>query len=495
MTTVHVTATADPPPPEGGPELADLRRFGRSVVNRFVASARQVDAPTFRSLVSEHLDTGVDDLPAVSESWPAYEHVNVQAALDAWTAAPGRTQRVVGVAEYRHRGGFGLADLIGQRPEHFGIRPGNVTRVSRPAGPDGETRECLRAAVLLLTDGDDRLAVLFRGPDDEDHSQRSTVVEVMAARVEAAQALAKELRRLALELNVHRGRVVSFGASMFGERSSVLRFHRRPAMSEDDLILPPSTFADVRRQVVGVARNRERLRAAGQHLKRGVLLHGPPGVGKTHTVRYLTSQLVDTTIIELTGETLGAIREACSVARSLQPSMVVVEDVDLIAQQRDHHGGETPLLFTLLNEMDGLAEDADVVFLLTTNRADLLEPALASRPGRVDQAVHIDVPDRAARARLVALYRGRLQLDTSRLDEVLDRTEGVTASFLKELLRRAAVLAADREDAAEGQLAVAADDLVAALDDLLDTRNQMTRAVLGYDRPRPEPGAAPPTLD
>lgn len=185
-----------------------------------------------------------------------------------------------------------------------------------------------------------------------------------------------------------------------------------PTSGDVDLILPPATFADLRRQVVGVARNRDRLRAAGQHLKRGLLLYGPPGVGKTHTARYLISQLVDTTIVELTGETLGAIREACSIARSLQPSMIVVEDVDLIAEQRDHYSGETPLLFTLLNEMDGLADDADVVFLLTTNRADLLEPALASRPGRVDQAVHIDPPDLSARAQLFELYRGGLEIDT-----------------------------------------------------------------------------------
>jgi ATP-dependent 26S proteasome regulatory subunit len=136
----------------------------------------------------------------------------------------------------------------------------------------------------------------------------------------------------------------------------------------------------------------------------------------------------------------------------------------------------------LLNEMDGLAEDADVVFLLTTNRADLLEPALASRPGRVDQAVHIDLPDRGARRRLVELYRGALDVDLTRLDSVLDRTDGVTASFLKELLRRSAVVAADRDGAAgaEATLSVSADDLDTALEELLDTRNQMTRAVLGY---------------
>jgi ATP-dependent 26S proteasome regulatory subunit len=138
------------------------------------------------------------------------------------------------------------------------------------------------------------------------------------------------------------------------------------------------------------------------------------------------------------------------------------------------------MLFQLLNEMDGLAEDADVVFILTTNRADLLEPALAARPGRVDQAVELVVPDADGRRALFELYRGRLAVDTSRLDDVIARTEGVTASFLKELLRRAAVFAADRTDSEDlAPLAVSAQDLDAALSELLDTRNAMTRVVLG----------------
>ena len=141
------------------------------------------------------------------------------------------------------------------------------------------------------------------------------------------------------------------------------------------------------------------------------------------------------------------------------------------------HPGRHPLLFQLLNEMDGLAEDADVVFVLTTNRADLLEPALAARPGRVDQAVSLDLPQPDARRRLFDLYRGRMAVDTSGLDDVIARTEGVTASFLKELIRRAALFAAERT--ADGDLDVSAADLTAALDELLDTRNAMTRTLLG----------------
>jgi ATP-dependent 26S proteasome regulatory subunit len=239
----------------------------------------------------------------------------------------------------------------------------------------------------------------------------------------------------------------------------------------------------VQRQVVDVARHKERLLAAGQHLKRGLLLYGPPGVGKTHTVRYLIGSLADTTVVSLTGGALHLIAEACSVARALEPAMLVVEDVDLIAEDRGMHPGQHPMLFQLLNEMDGLAADADVVFVLTTNRPDLLEPALAARPGRVDQAVELTMPDLDARRRLFELYRGGLQIDTSGLDGVLARTEGVTASFLKELMRRAAVIAAAGEDSDDKPLAVSAAELEAALDELLDTRNAMTRVLLGAEPP------------
>ena len=95
------------------------------------------------------------------------------------------------------------------------------------------------------------------------------------------------------------------------------------------------------------------------------------------------------------------------LARDLQPAVVVLEDVDLVAEDRSFGPGGSPVLFELLDAMDGAAPDADLLFLLTTNRADLLEPALAARPGRVDVAVEIDLPDAAARRRLLHALRPR----------------------------------------------------------------------------------------
>src|SRR5206468_4897130 len=126
---------------------------------------------------------------------------------------------------------------------------------------------------------------------------------------------------------------------------------------------------------------------SGQHLKRGLLLYGPPGTGKTHTVRYLLGRLEGTTAVVLSGTALHLVAAACTLAKRHQPSVVVLEDVDLVAADREFVSpGANPLLFEILNQLDGLGDDVDVVFVLPTNRVVVLERALAGRPGRVDEA-------------------------------------------------------------------------------------------------------------
>ena len=456
-----------------GPELADAARLLRRGVQGLVGVARAGEASTLASLLVAHLGEGAGELPVVEETWAPYDHVNVQTALDVWVAEPGRAHELVGIVGFQHRQ-FGLAELLVD--QHTGMQPGNVARVNVAAGPDDQVLPCVQCALYLVADGDVRTALLVRAAEPRSGQDRLTV-QAVSTDPSYAAVVAALLRELAVTHNVFRGQVLSFGVEVFGHGQALLTFHPRPQLDAAGLVLPPDVLAAVRRQVIGVAEHKQQLLAAGQHLKRGLLLYGPPGVGKTHTVRHLISSLTGTTVITLTGNALHLVAEACSVARALQPAMVVIEDVDLIAEERGMHPGQHPMLFQLLNEMDGLAEDADVVFVLTTNRADLLEPALAARPGRIDQAVELALPDAAARRQLFALYRGALEVDESRLDDLLERTGGVTASFLKELLRRAAVLSAT--SGGDGPLAVSADDLDAALAELQDTRNAMTRALLG----------------
>jgi ATP-dependent 26S proteasome regulatory subunit len=264
-------------------------------------------------------------------------------------------------------------------------------------------------------------------------------------------------------------------------------FHRRPELDRGAIVLPEGLLDRVERHVFGIAEHGERLRAGGQHVKRGLLLHGPPGTGKTLTVRYVAGRARDHTIVVLAGGGLGMVRPACALARMLQPSIVVLEDVDLVAQHRGYVESN-PLLFDILNQMDGIAEDADVAFVLTTNRADLLEPALAARPGRVDLALHMPLPDDAGRMGLIRLYGRDLELRLADPDAVVRRTAGVTASFIKELMRKAALIAAIATDGT-GAPTVTDAQLGEALDELLSDESEMTRALLGGSVSSSQPGS------
>ncbi len=449
-----------------------------------VASARADEAPTPARLLAEHLGPEAPSLPVVGEGWATYEHVNLQGALDRWTQAPGRSTALVGLTAFQHSM-FTLADLAQPAISMHGPGIGAVAMARLASGPNGATRACARCGLYLVSEGDARLALLLREGDPH-HGQEQATVEVLCADSDRAASVLGEIRRLTLQHSVFRGQILSFGSEMFGPLGAPLTFHERPAVTREDLVLPGDVLEAVEAQVMGIARHRSRLMASGQHLKRGVLLHGPPGTGKTHTLRFLMSRLTDATVVMLSGNALEFIAPAVSIARALQPALVIVEDVDLIAETRDMHPGQHPFLFQLLNEIDGLGEDADVAFLLTTNRADLLEPALAQRPGRVDQAVELPLPDAEGRRQLLALYRGNLDLTVVDTESIVTNTEGVTASFFKELLRRAALLSAERAGGdGDGALAVGDPELRAALDQLLAQRNQLTRVLLGARRDIP----------
>ena len=127
--------------------------------------------------------------------------------------------------------------------------------------------------------------------------------------------------------------------------------------------------------------------------------------------------------------------------------------------------------------MDGLNEDCDVLFVLTTNRPDVLEPALSSRPGRIDQALEVPLPDADCRERLIGLYGQGLQLHVSDMKGLVSRLNGTSAAFIRELLRKAALLAAEASDV--GEITVEDRHLDEALSELIVAGGTLTQTLLG----------------
>jgi DNA polymerase III delta prime subunit len=462
--------------PDNAPE-AEAREFAaqfRSFLD-WIHSASREERSEVSALVGGFLGPDGAAHSVVTRELAPFEHVNLQTALDAWSARPGRRCEVRGLTLPPHHVTPSLQQLVAG--EENGVQLSPPALIDLPNGP-GSTLGCFKHALLLVTDPERRFIVMVRGPSEHDPGLE---VEVAGLPVDAAQRVLAELDELRSELNVYRGHLLEVALTQGGVS---LGFAAPSGLARDDVVLPDAVLARIERHALGVAAHRAALLAAGQHLKRGLLLYGPPGTGKTHTTRYLLGQMTSYTRLVLTGRALVAVGAVTELARALAPSVMVLEDVDLVAEERGMGARSNPVLFDLLDAMDGAAGDADLLFLLTTNRADLLELALAARPGRVDVAVEIDLPDGPARERLLALY-GRgvpLELTADDIAAAIDRTEGVTASFLKELIRRA-VLEALHDDTGPVDGAavpvVTGAHLARALDDLLDSAQGVTRTLLG----------------
>jgi hypothetical protein len=456
----------------------DPTRFARAFetfLNRF-NEALPAHNGSLRRLVIEHLGDDPAELPTFTERFHVSEHANLQLAVDALLADVGGWRLVGLPGELQHFGEFSLASILA----------GRFRGPSEPCAPEfvnvpidvDTTLPCLRLGVYLVEfDGSPLVAMIGFS---EGHGPRpGLLVEVVAGGADHARRFMARIRQLMHEHNVYRGKVLSFAFSEWGDFG--VNFHRLPAIGRDDIVLPTDDLEAIERHTIGVSRNADVLLAAGRHLKRGLLLFGPPGTGKTLSVMYLCGQMPGRTTLLLSGPSVGALGQAAAIARSLQPAMVVLEDVDLVATERTMPGlGSNPLLFQLLNEMDGLGEDADVVFVLTTNRVELLEPALAARPGRIDQAVEIRLPNADCRRRLLDLYLRGVDHDDDVLDDLVERTDGVTASFIREMVRRAVLEAANtRGDGDTAGLRLLGDDLEAALADLLEHSAPVLRSSLG----------------
>jgi ATP-dependent 26S proteasome regulatory subunit len=260
---------------------------------------------------------------------------------------------------------------------------------------------------------------------------------------------------------------------------SMVKVHRLAKIVRDQVILPAKTLALLDHNIVAFLKARERLKAWQFQARKGLLFYGPPGTGKTHTIHYLASQLKNHTTLLVTAEQVGLLGEYFKLARFLQPSLMVIEDVDLIARERTHmrHAGEELLLNKLLNEMDGLQEDAEVLLILTTNRPQQIEPALVSRPGRIDQAIEFPLPDEEGRAKLTKLYARGLEISDELLEAIVSRTKGVSAAFIKELMRRCAQF--QIESSAGNVLTQPAVD--AAIEEMLFTAGALNRRLLGAE--------------
>lgn len=429
----------------------------------------------FTDELTNYLGTDANTIAVVRKEIDGHRFIDIDLALQH-LAETDPDHRVIGVTGGDMRYHVDLADMLNEmHGERFNL--GQPDYVHLADGPDSE-RTCLGFGVRLFTWEQTPVAVLLRQAMPRYGRERASL-DVLCSDTTVAQRLLTAVDTASIENSLLRGKVISLAASGFEHTTEGVTFIARPDVTADDVILPAGVLDRITEHVVGIAEHRDELRRLGQHLKRGVLLYGPPGSGKTHTVRHLMSITPSHTCLVLSGETLRFIGLAAHLARALQPALVVLEDCDLIAEDRDYTSGAKPLLFEVLDAMDGLDADADVTFLLTTNRVESMERALTQRPGRVDLAVEIPVPDAAGREQLLRLYSPAPDtFSEAAITETAELIDGTTASFTKELVRRAVLASAIAGES------LGDDHLVSAARSLMSDAEELSRVLLGHPSAR-----------
>jgi len=206
----------------------------------------------------------------------------------------------------------------------------------------------------------------------------------------------------------------------------------------------------------------DRFTAVGANLPRGILLHGPPGCGKTLLARALAGETgvpfysvsAASFVEQFVGLGAARVRQLFDEAKKAAPSIVFLDELDAIGRSRDNgsSGGREfdHTLNQLLVELDGFAGSSGVLLIGATNRPELIDAALL-RPGRFDRRIKVELPDRHGREQILRLHASNRPVSPFvNWHEVAGDTAGLSGSELANIVNEAALLAARKHQANVG---------------------------------------------
>ena len=246
------------------------------------------------------------------------------------------------------------------------------------------------------------------------------------------------------------GNAMNFGKS----RAKLANPNDQKKVTFQDVAGADEEKADLE-EIVDFLKEPKKYMALGARIPKGVLLVGPPGTGKTLIAKAVAGEagvpffsISGSDFVELyVGVGASRVRDLFDQAKKHAPAIVFIDEIDAVGRQRGAglgggHDEREQTLNQLLVEMDGFGNNAGVIVMAATNRADILDPALL-RPGRFDRQIYIGVPDIKGRVEILKVHARKKPFeDDVSFDAIARSTVGFTGADLENLLNEAALLAA-----------------------------------------------------
>lgn len=372
----------------------------------------------------------------------------------------------------------------------FGPRPPQMISVKTGVNPD-DVVQCPLGA-FALPGVDDQVHTTFHTND------RGVVQFLVHGQVKKRDRhiileLVTEARRIVKEESIYRGKSIRLGVDNAGklDMSNPPSFFDASDTTEQSVLLDADIMEQIETSILTPIKNTDRCRNLKIPLKRGVLLEGPYGTGKSLTSRMTAAVCAQNGWTFVLLDKVQGLQAALEFANRYSPAVVFAEDIDRIAEERDEFAND------LINTIDGvLSKKSEIMTILTTNFAEKLNPVIL-RPGRLDAVVSLRAPSAETAEKLIRHYAGRLLAATEGVALAGQELAGQIPASIRECVERAKLGMVGRGDnkISESDLVIAAKTMKNHLNLLNREKKTQTAAERLAESLKEVLGGAPKSVD